>query len=259
MAGGSFVTRFLTGAVRESVGMTRTALSSTGVLKFAGYTGAGILGSAYLSNLAQQRQNYYGQAEYEARYKGGIETAAAFAPYVGAMSGGFSAFGMGPVGMVRRAGKTAAWITAPVVSGIRRGVGAIQPGLTELATADRWMTRMAGRPGLGMVGGGAMLMSAMFTVGGNVLANPGIAAGLVGLSVAAPALAGVHKFGGKGAVLGYAGGIAAAIGAGYYTSRNTAVATAEGQITDVRSNASNTVRKMDFNTAGLVQALHQMR
>jgi len=252
----SAITRFLVGAGRKTSSMLSSAMSWAGPMKIAGYTAAGLLGRSYLSNLAEQRRNYYGDSEYEARYKGGIESAATLAPYVGFAMGLSSAASYGPIGIARRAGRTASSLLAPVA----RGIGAIEPGATKIRNVGRWLAKTGKGPKLFGALGAQVMNYAGYLGGSFAMTHPvGTAAVLGAGNVAAWGTLAAHTAGGMPAVIGFGAGTALAAGVGVLNATLPMRPAGEGYITDVRNNAGNTVRKMDFNTAGLVQALHARR
>lgn len=93
----------------------------------------------------------------------------------------------------------------------------------------------------------------------SVMSAPGTTAAVVGGIVGTTALKVASQIGGMEGFVGM-GAIGAAATAGVYAGSRLPVRSAgEGHISDFRVNAQSTSGKMDFNTAGLVQAMHYNR
>ena len=185
-----------------------------------GSAAAGIAGSAAMDSFQSRQKNYLGLDEYTSRYKGLGDNASA----VPLIYGGIASVGA-------MFGKTPASMATKLINTFRRGAG---PKYT--------LGGMAGFAGLA-----ALQYGAVSNIG--VVAGVG-AAGVAGLA---------YKVAGK--TFGYAGATAtsgAFIGMGALAMRSPQYAAGEGTITDFRE-GNNVGRKMDFNTAGLVQALHHNR
>lgn len=276
-------------------GIARTAGRYPGITKIGAYTTAGFMASSALNSKAAEKRNYYGQKDYDRMYRGGIETAASLAPAVGLLAGIGSAMRYGPMGLAKRTINTSAKIgLAP----LRYGMPAVGRGMNMLsrklnynvdraiaayvhtpwppgpaihtaanATATQRLSQRLNSwydnkllPSIGIsgfVGAQALNASTYFGLTATVANASKIAAG-AGAAGSIIALKSAHKLGGMPAVAGLAMTAGVGIGTGYYNSQ-LPVPAAEGNIIDVRSNAQRTLKKMDFNTAGLVQALHQHR
>lgn len=245
-------------------GIARTAGRYPGITKIGAYTTAGFMASSALNNKAAEKRNYYGQKDYDRMYRGGIETAASLAPAVGLLAGIGSAMRYGPMGLAKRTLNTSAKIGLAPARWMTGGARVpylgrtIQPGNKMIGFSSWYDSKL--RPSIGItgfVGAQALNASTYFGLTATV-ANAGKIAAGVGAAGSIIALKSAHKLGGMPAVAGLAMTAGVGIGTGYYNSQ-LPVPAAEGNIIDVRSNAQRTLKKMDFNTAGLVQALHQHR
>lgn len=218
--------------------------------RMATYVLGGMVGGSYVSNYADIKRNYYGEEEYKKRYGTSLETTSKLLPYLG-IGTALSVFTrMDPLSLIERAGKTT--------------------GLTKVLTAAYFnvrypgnrlermnaMQRISRQPGLGgptiltglnflMAAGASTLLGTMPTA--MALGATGAALGIIKMMPS-----NINK-------LGMGATMAAGVGAAVYSSKNTPYPAAEGTIVDFRTSEQNTVRKMNFSTAGLVQALHTNR
>ena len=186
-----------------------------------GYIGAGYAGSALLQNRAELARSYYGDKEYDSRFKGYHEYASGASKLLGYVAGGLTMLGQEPI------------------SGTLKGAA-------NLVSPKKFKGTLAAR---GLLGAG------VFAMGASAMVNyPGATIA----STAIPTAYAARKllFATKGMTATIAGGMAA--GAAFSMNRPMYPA-AEGNITDVQYNRSSVVSRMNFSTAGLTQALYNNR
>ena len=227
------------GLAKSIVGMPGKALDAIGEATsflgnrrsaMAGYAIGGFAAGGVLSNIADARRNYYGEAGYEARYGGSLDFAAKAPPYVGMGLAGAALFRMDPMGI----------------------------GVRTMNTASKYLMRTSRGPGLGAPAMGAAMTASSGAMAYGIAHGPTEAAMGVGGIAGLGLLGGMVRYGGMGWTAGVVG--AAGLGAGSaIASNNYAFPAGEGRITSFRSGPTQVGGRMNFSTAGLVQALHTNR
>lgn len=261
----SLLTNLFRGAASVPMGALKLATRGRTGQATAAVAG-GFLASSYLSHLSGVEKNYYGEKEYQSQYRGGIDAAASLAPYAGGAVGLSMLLGAGSI-PGRILNTTAKVGLAPAnyiakgafVPGIGR---TIQPG-NKMIDFSRKYNRLMSRPGIIPMAGLAAANTGLNYLGlkaaSAVMAAPGTTAAVVGGIAGTSALKTAVKYGGAEGFIGM-GAIGAAATAGVYAGSRLPMRSAgEGYISDFRVNAQSTPGKMDFNTAGLVQAMHYNR
>lgn len=218
-----------------STGATIGSSIGSSFMKKKGYllgsVAGGFIGSSLLSNYAERKKNYYGEELYKSRYKNTIENTATALPYLGVAAA-----------LGRWTGKDIFGLTSRA-AGTVRNISMKSIGMRSLATAK----------GLKASDYGLALGGAAATMIGNNLETAALATAGIGGLAAYSAVGRSLGFGGATAT------VAAGVGMGYAASTMPQYAAGEGNITDFREHNPNQTRKLDFNTAGLVQALHTNR
>lgn len=267
------------------------ASAPMGALKLAtrGRTGqataavaGGFLASSYLSHLSGVKKNYYGEKEYQSQYRGGIDTAASLAPYAGGAMGLSMLFGASSIpGRILNTTVKIPFVPGSIISNkiLRaearaKGADLVSYGTSNIRGPNRTLLRGAekyeratrgimSRPGimpLALVNAASATTSYLgLKATSAMMAAPGTTAAVVGGVAAATAMQKAAWYGGAEGLIGI-GAIGAAATAGVYIGSRLPMRSAgEGYISDFRVNAQSTSGKMDFNTAGLVQAMHYNR
>lgn len=219
-------------------GVSQRKIGAAGILL------GGMGGSLYLSEYAKRQKNYLGEDRFNARYGTTIDTASNLAFYGGIFGSIARLAGADVFGVAGRAVNTGRNTLA--MRSFRKATAA---GKTVAKPTLRRGLSFLDVVGTTVMGSNLALMG---WAGTHVEGAAMLGAGLVGLGVFATS---ARTFGLPGPLATTAAGV----GMGYIASRQQQYAAGEGNIIDFRVNDQNTVRKMDFNTAGLVQALHTNR
>lgn len=254
----------------------------------AGYIGAGYLGSAFISNQGEQARAYYGDKEFESRFGSGFDIMAGASKVLGFGLAGAAAMGIDPISTALdipgRVSKGARYYAASKLKNIykkssknffntdypSRSPG-FNPKLTrdaidkKIRRQDKRMNKNNPYRGLGMAIGvatataggmaGAAIGSPMAFAASVAIPTVAVDLGLTALSRG--------KFGmtpwmmrNKAAVAMTGGGLA--LGGAMAMNRPNYPA-AEGNILSAEYDRESVVKRMNFSTAGLVQALHKNR
>ena len=252
------------------------------LLLTGGYVGAGALASAYIGKQADMKRAYYGESRYNSYYGNGAENLAGVASGVGMFFGTMALLGRDPVSRLR--GSYRYWRDAGLgrldagqgVSQFagRSGRSLLQdPGVSQTIKAKISSTPRMGMPltptkslfknVVAEAAGWARQGLTYAAMGGSVAYSPeviGYGAGGAALIMGGAGLLKLNKKTGL-PILGSFASTTAAIGAGvgtaHYVNTRKAHQAAEGNIVGFSEN--NVIERMNWSTAGLVQALHRNR
>jgi hypothetical protein len=189
------------------------------------YLGAATIGSTALGYFAENQKAYYGESRYNSYYGSGAETTKSLVWGLGILGAGKGILGR------------------DLYSRFKMDI-AHRTGLPNTAPKLGWKY---------LLGNAALISGAAYGIEGRVSALSyigGAAAGtlgVAGLGIAA------YKAPGTLATLAIGGTIGAYAGSHGNTNM------AEGNIIDMQKYSDSVVRRMNYNTAGLVQALHKNR
>lgn len=234
------------------------------------FAGAGMAGSAYIDHIADVKRNYYGEERYNQYYGSGAETVSAGVSLASLFYTGSALLGRDPVTRIRNSYRyRKAWLgNLGKSTNLSAAAGPLKGNLRAAPTSSQELKKLANTPRFGVV---QMLGAASMIGGGSISPTAlGVGAGIVGTGLVAGAGLGLgmawkaSKGRGFGAALGaatmYGATSSAVVGGGAAVGYAAAVRDnnpiAEGNITQFDRYNSQGVSRMNFSTAGLVQALH---
>lgn len=226
--------------------------------KGAAYLGAGMGAAAYIEHAANIKKNYYGQERYDSYYGSGAETLAGGAKMLGAWYGLGALFGRDPISRginsfkYRKAQLASTSFDVGTLSFRPKASRYSSSDIKNLSQKPRLGPRHLALYGAAAMGGGTVSPEVM----GGTLIGAGVLSG--GAIVGAMGYGGTKLLGARGMLhAGVGAGIIGGAGAlGYSVATRNNNPAAEGSITSFDRYNSSGVRRMNFSTAGLVQALH---
>lgn len=255
----NILSRMLGAAARTpaAIGQGLSAASSNLVanrFKIAGYLGGTAAGSLYLKQKSEELQAYYGQQEYGRRFGSAFNVAGTMLPLAGIGMSVASFSRMDPIGLLARTGRSVAKTALAPIGMASRGMGKGTPQFLQALKNSGPGIR---KPFIYGSAGAAVTGISMFALSRENLFDYAGGSALAAVGV------GVFREIAKRSGLGYAAGAmgvtALGLGAAYQASTVPSRNIAEGHISDWRVDQQSTVRKMDFNTAGLSLAMHYNR
>lgn len=227
----------------------------------ASYVGAGYVGSYLIGKSSENARAYYGEKEYQDRFKGYHEYAQGVSKVLGYLGGGAALFKADPISIVsnfRNIGKYNKYRKVATRDAFSdKWARGMQTGTHNrdriVSMAEDRMKQYS--PYKGMWATRAVIgTAALGAAGGIALANPLATAASTAVLGAIPAARLIKNNIGGTALI--AGGIG--LGAGFAMNRPIYPA-GEGNITNVSYDRSSTVNRLNYSTAGLVQALYSNR
>tara|TARA_R110002074_G_scaffold402324_1_gene607016 strand:+ start:50034 stop:50861 length:828 start_codon:yes stop_codon:yes gene_type:complete len=237
----------------------------------AGYLGAGYGTSAYIDHKVEEKKNYYGEKRFNTYFGEGAGSAlSGTAKMAGMWYGGWAMLGRDPLARglntlkynKARAASTN-WgdlITHPFSKPRSKASHFSNDFIKNLKNTPRLTARHAVLYGSMAIGGGAASSAVAENASAQMSALAiGATAGAVGGGLALLGGWGARKMMGRAGFMHAAtgAGIIGAAGAGGFAAaqaNNNPIA--EGSITDFSRANSSGVSRMNYSTAGLVQALH---
>jgi len=238
------------------------------VMRGAGYLGAGYGAAGLIQHQADIKRNYYGQERYDQYYGSGAETLSGIAKGAGMWYGAFALLGRDPIA---RTINSAKYYKAKIAStkwsdiweqplGLPRTKASAYTSsdIKKLSQNPRvgplqamaWAS-MAGAPEVGAVIGMGMMGTGIMGSMGRMRGGRGAPTGVGFAATPGKWGARLSSMGTGAAVMGAGGYL------GYMGAQRPDNVTAEGTIRSFDRYNSAGVSRMNYSTAGLVQALHR--
>ncbi len=233
-AAGAKAALFGAGGIKAKLGLT------------AGYLGAAGISNAYISYVSDMKRGYYGDSRYQSYYGDGAANLSSLITFGGGALALGALMGRDPISRAR--GTYRYWIG----SGGRSGRSMLKDSGISAATK----AKISATPKFGFP---QLLTYGSLLAGAPGAEHPEYVLGAAGLMGIGALIGGASKVSGL-PVAGFAASVGAVGIGGYIGYRNTTRnpnPAAEGNITSFNENS--VVSKMNWSTAGLVQALHRNR